>query len=206
VLGFAEALAKEAGAVLSPAAGDHLRRIASAAREMEQLIDDLFSLSTLTRAEFHRGDVDLGRLAEDVVGQLRREHPWRKVEVAVAQGLRTRADPGLLRVLLENLVGNAWKFTSGAEAPRIEIGSELRDGEPAFFVRDNGAGFDMGNAGRLFTPFQRLHDKATFEGTGIGLATVKRIVLRHGGRVWANAAPGKGATFFFTLEPHRVAA
>jgi light-regulated signal transduction histidine kinase (bacteriophytochrome) len=172
----------------------------TATDRMGELIDALLSLSRVTRAEFRREAVDLSRLAEAVVKQLRLGQPDRSVEFvnegdAVAQG-----DAPLLRALLENLIGNAWKFTGGRPGARISFGmTQEPDGIPAYYVRDNGAGFDMAYAKKLFAPFQRLHTEREFPGTGIGLATVQRIVHRHGGRVWADGMVGEGATFHFTL-------
>jgi light-regulated signal transduction histidine kinase (bacteriophytochrome) len=142
----------------------------------------------------------VGELARLVAGELRQREPQRKVELSIWDGMLANADPRLLRAALENLMGNAWKFTSKAEHAHIEVGV-LRDGGRAtFFVRDNGAGFDMAYASKLFGAFQRLHSANEYQGTGIGLATVQRIVHRHGGRIWSDAKPGKGAVFFFTLE------
>jgi signal transduction histidine kinase len=166
---------------------------------MGHLIDDLMSLARVHSVELHRSDVDLGELAREVVDELRRRDPARQVEVAIAGGVRARGDERLLRAALENLVGNAWKFTARTAGARIAFGCEPKDGVPCYFVRDNGAGFDMRYANKLFAPFQRLHAQSEFEGTGIGLATVHRIIARHGGRVWPDAAPGQGATFWFTL-------
>jgi light-regulated signal transduction histidine kinase (bacteriophytochrome) len=144
-------------------------------------------------------DVDLSALAAAVMAELTRADPGRPVEVHIAQGLRARGDPALLRLLLENLLGNAWKFTGHETPARIEVGVE-RDGDRlAYYVRDNGVGFDMAYADKLFGAFQRLHGATEFPGTGIGLATVQRIILRHGGQVWAHSTVGQGATFFFTL-------
>jgi light-regulated signal transduction histidine kinase (bacteriophytochrome) len=168
---------------------------------MGQLIEDLLNLSRVSRVGLQRRDLDLGEIATQVVAELQQREPERKVEVSIWEGLQANADPRLLRAALENLVGNAWKFTARATQARIEIGA-LRDGGLAtFFVRDNGAGFDMAYASKLFGAFQRLHAANEYQGTGIGLATVQRIVHRHGGRIWADAKPEKGAVFFFTLAP-----
>ena len=148
------------------------------------------------------GAIDLSVLAESIVAELRKTQPDRKVEVVLAPRLSVNADPNLMRIALENLLGNAWKFTRGRERAKIEFGMLQRDGELVYFVGDNGAGFDMAYASKLFGAFQRLHPPADFEGTGIGLATVQRIIHRHGGRVWAEGEPNKGATFYFTL-PHQ---
>jgi light-regulated signal transduction histidine kinase (bacteriophytochrome) len=166
---------------------------------MGQLIEDLLNLSKVSRAELQRRDVDLGQIAREVLAELRQRDPGREVEVSIWDGLTAHADGRLMRAALENLLGNAWKFSARTAAPRIEVGA-TRDGEHVtFFVRDNGAGFDMKYANKLFGAFQRLHAASEFQGTGIGLATVQRIVHRHGGRIWADASPGKGAVFYFTL-------
>jgi light-regulated signal transduction histidine kinase (bacteriophytochrome) len=162
---------------------------------MGQLIDALLGLANLTRSRLHLETVDLSAIAAGVVERLRASSPDREVEVRIDPGLSARGDAGLLLAVFENLLGNAWKFTSKKPVANISFG---RAGA-AFFVKDDGAGFEMQYARKLFGAFQRLHGKHEFEGTGIGLATVQRIVHRHGGRVWAEAAPGKGATFHFTL-------
>ena len=160
----------------------------------------LLSLARVTRAALRRERVDLGELARCIVAQLAAESPERRVELVVHDGdLAVEIDPPLARALLANLLGNAWKFTGKTERARIELGATAESGVRAFFVRDNGAGFDMAFANKLFAPFQRLHSTSEFPGTGIGLATVQRIVHRHGGRVWAEGVSG-GATFHFTLE------
>ena len=197
--GFSRVLVEDYGPSLDAEAKQYLDRIMAATERMGNLIDALLSLSRLTRLELRRETVDLARLADGVIAQLRTGQPDRKVDVVVQQGVRTRGDAPLLRALLENLLGNAWKFTGGRDGARIEFGVEPTDDGPAYFVRDNGAGFDMQFAGRLFTPFQRLHSQTEFAGTGIGLATVQRIVHRHGGRIWAESAVDAGATFRFTL-------
>jgi signal transduction histidine kinase len=177
-----------------------LKRIEQAGGVMDQLVGDLFALSTVTRGELQRSPVDLGALAESIVGNLRRGTPEREVRLQVSGPAIARGDPGLLRVVLENLLGNAWKFTGQRADASIELGCLESASERTFFVRDNGAGFDAANAAKLFTPFQRQHSASEFAGTGIGLATVQRIVHRHGGRVWAESSVGQGATFFFTLS------
>jgi signal transduction histidine kinase len=177
----------------------YLRFIHEAGTRMSQLIEDLLTLSRTTRGELTRQPLDLSGLVRDVVRQLRESNPGRQVDFIVADGIHVDADPRLLRAALENLLGNAWKFTSKQPAARIEFGVGEEQGAPIYFIRDNGAGFDMTYASKLFGVFQRLHAASDFEGTGIGLATVQRIILRHGGRIWAESAVGKGATFFFTL-------
>jgi signal transduction histidine kinase len=203
--GFATALVEDYGSGLDDGAKAFLDRITSNVRRMNALIADLLELSRISRASVARRVVDLSALCAEITTELHQSHPERSVELEIAPGLSASADPALLRVMLVNLIGNAWKYTTRTPAPRIEIGSAQADaGAPVFFVRDNGAGFDMTYAHRLFTPFQRLHDAKQFEGTGVGLAIVQRIVQRHGGRAWAQAAPDRGATFFISL-PQDVA-
>jgi signal transduction histidine kinase len=198
--GFSQALHQESGEALGERGVHYLTRIRSGVRRMTELVDDLLSLATIGRAELVRQEVDVSAIARRVASDLAARPPGRSVDVHIEEGLAARADPRLTTVLLENLIGNAWKFTGTRDHPRIEVGRSAAEGR-AFFVRDNGAGFDMSQAGRLFAPFQRLHTAAEFEGTGIGLATVQRIVSRHGGRVWAESEAGRGATFHFTLDP-----
>jgi light-regulated signal transduction histidine kinase (bacteriophytochrome) len=194
--GFSQILLEHHRAQLDEQARHYLERVRAGSVRMGHLIDDLMSLAKIQRAEMHRAEVDLSAIAREVVEELRRRDPARVVEVTVADGVRARADGRLLRAALENLLANAWKFTSKTAAPRITFGCE---GGETYFVRDNGAGFDMAYAHKLFAPFQRLHAQSEFEGTGIGLATVSRIITRHGGRLWAEAVEGQGATFWFTL-------
>ncbi|MBK9373121.1 MAG: hypothetical protein IPN03_05190 [Holophagales bacterium] len=171
---------------------------------MASLIDGLLNLSRLKRLELSLVPVDVSRLATSVAADLLALEPGRAVQVVVAEGMTTEGDPRLLHVVLENLIGNALKFTSKSSGARIEIGCAQTDGQKAFFVKDNGVGFDMAHATKLFEPFQRLHGVDDFPGTGIGLATVQRIVARHGGRIWPEASPGAGATFFFSLGNDRT--
>jgi len=178
----------------------YLRRICKSAERMGDLIDDLLDLSRLTRSELKPVGVDLGNLARTVIEEFRKNDPQRQVEVGIEDGLSATGDERLLRILLENLLGNAWKFTRDRTPARIEVGLGVsEEGRPCYFVKDNGAGFDMAYADKLFGAFQRLHRESEFEGTGIGLATAARIVHRHGGRIWATSQPDRGATFFFTL-------
>ena len=193
--GFTKILLEEHTAHLEEAAG-YVTRIQNNVRRMSALIDALLGLSRLSRGELNRTNVDLSRLARAVLAQLAAAEPQRSVEVHVDDGLVALADSRLMRTLLENLLGNAWKFTGKTAAPRIELGAT---DERTFFVRDNGAGFDLAQAGKLFSPFERLHTADEFPGTGIGLATVQRIVHRHGGKIWVLARVNAGATFFFTL-------
>jgi signal transduction histidine kinase/HAMP domain-containing protein len=196
---FSRALVEDCAAQLPPEGHDHLRRITSGAQRMAELIDDLFALSKVTRGEFRREHVDLSAAATAIAGELARHEPERRAEISIAPGVFAEADPKLMKIVLENLLGNAWKFTSKLEVAKIAFG--VADG--VYFVRDNGAGFDMQYAKTLFAPFQRLHTDKEFAGTGIGLATVSRIIQRHGGRIWAEAAVGDGATFRFTLPEGR---
>jgi PAS domain S-box-containing protein len=199
--GFCQAVEEDEESTLSPAARGYLERVRRASARMGQLIDDLLSLSRLSRMGLRREPVDLTALAHAVVAELAAREPQRSVEVRVRPELRVDADPRLLRVLLGNLLGNAWKFTQRVERPRIELSASSQEGRTVYCVRDNGAGFDMKYADKLFSPFQRLHEAREFPGTGIGLAIVQRVVHRHGGQVWAESAPGQGAAFFFTFEP-----
>ncbi|MBN1136893.1 MAG: PAS domain S-box protein, partial [Anaerolineae bacterium] len=197
--GFSQALLEDYADQLDAAGQDYLRRVRAGSQHMGQLIDDLLKLSRLTRFEMQQEKVDLSALAHEIAAELRRTQPERQVEFAIADGVVACGDTRLLRVVLENLLGNAWKFTGKQAHAKIEFGCAAEEGGPVYFVRDDGAGFDMAYAGRLFGAFQRLHSTAEFEGSGIGLATVQRITHRHGGRVWAEGMPNQGATFYFTL-------
>jgi signal transduction histidine kinase len=199
--GYCTAIIEDVGDKLPSEPKRYLERAAAAAERLGHLIDALLSLSRVSRTAFERVPVDLTAVAETVIAQLRASAPDRRVSFTAAPHIVANGDPTLLRALLENLLGNAWKFTSKSESARIELGRTQHEGVTALFVRDNGAGFDMEYAGRLFAPFQRLHSAEDFAGTGIGLATVQRIVRRHGGTIWAEGAVGRGATMFFTLEP-----
>jgi protein-histidine pros-kinase len=201
--GFSQALLEDYSDKLDEEGKDTLTRVRAAAQRMAELIDNLLSLSQMTRSELIREDLDLTQIARAVAGELVETDPSRKVEFVIEEGLKANADPRLLRIVLENLFGNAWKFTSKNNYARIEFGSMRDNGMPAYFVRDDGAGFDMTYANKLFGAFQRLHKATEFKGTGIGLATVQRIIHRHGGRVWANGVIDKGATFFFTVGNNR---
>ncbi|HEU5315479.1 MAG TPA: ATP-binding protein, partial [Chloroflexota bacterium] len=215
--GFSRIVLDRYAAQLDAVGQDYLRRVRAASQRMGQLIDDLLALSRVSRAELRRERLDLTALAQAVAAELRERQPERHVDLLVRSGLEAIGDPSLVRAVLENLIGNAWKFTGKRERARIEVGTlgslvgrgtlgapERRtptrlDGLTAFFVRDNGAGFDMAYADKLFGAFQRLHATADFEGTGVGLATVQRIVRRHGGWVWAESEVDQGATFYFAL-------
>jgi PAS domain S-box-containing protein len=197
--GFSKGLVEDHAAQLPPEAHELLSDVRQAAQRMAVLIDDLLRLARLTRAPLTRTRVNLSRLAESVIAELRRGDPGRAVAVHIQSGLTAEGDEPLIRVALENLFANAWKFTARKEHPEIWFGARIVDGTQAFFVRDNGAGFDMTYADKLFVTFQRLHATSEFPGTGIGLATVQRVVRRHGGRAWAIGEPGRGATVSFTL-------
>ena len=182
-----------------------MAQIEASGTHMNTLLDSLLSLSRLSRTTMSRQPVDLRLIAEEVVCQLRAGDAGRPVEVVLSGDLSVDGDPSLLRIVLGNLLSNAWKFSAKRPDARIEVG-RLPSSPPTLFVRDNGAGFNMAYAERLFAPFQRFHSAEEFPGTGIGLATVQRIVRRHGGRIWAESAPGQGATFFFTLAGEAEAA
>ena len=198
--GFSQVLLEDYGGRLDETGRQHLQRIRKGAGRMGQLIDDLLHLSRIGREKLNLETVDLSGLSGKVLGELTQAEPQRRVEVVVQPALRLQADRRLAEVMLENLLRNAWKFTQKQPDPRIVIGEKLLPGgEKAIFVQDNGDGFDMAQADKLFKPFQRLHSASDYEGTGIGLAIVRRIIQHHGGRVWAQAEPGRGATFFFTI-------
>lgn len=197
--GFSQVLLEDCGERLDGTGRDALGRVRVATARMAQLIDDLLRLSRVSRAELRQEDIDLSEMARGVVSELSLSELGRHVEVHVAEGVTAEGDPELVRLVLENLLGNAFKFTSKRAGARVDFGVERLDGVPVYFVRDNGVGFDMAYVDKLFGAFQRLHAGAEFPGTGIGLATVQRVVHRHGGRIWAQAAQGEGATFRFTL-------
>ena len=199
VSGYSTMLIEDYGDRLDAEARQQLTRIAAGAQRMGEIIDALLSLARLTRTEPRQELVDLTRLARTVIAQLKAREPDRVVDFVVPDGLVVQGDPQLLRLVMDNLLGNAWKFTGKQPAARIELGREEVNGTVAYYVRDNGAGFDMALADKLFAPFRRLHTPAEFEGNGVGLATVQRIVRRHGGRIWAEGAEAAGATFHFTL-------
>jgi signal transduction histidine kinase len=202
--GFSQILLEDYADKLDEVGEDYLERVRAASQHMGNLIDDLLDLSRVSRRPLRRERVDLSALATGIIDGLRRSQPERDVEFVTEENTLAFADPNLMTVVLENLLNNAWKFTSKQPHARIEFGSVPREGGTrAYFVRDDGAGFDMAYAEKLFGAFQRLHGAREFEGTGIGLATVQRIVLRHGGRVWAEGGVGEGATFFFTLSSER---
>jgi light-regulated signal transduction histidine kinase (bacteriophytochrome) len=197
--GFSQALLEDYHDVLDQEGRHYLRELRNASQEMAHLIDDLLELARVTRSEMQDEVVDLSVIAAAIVGDLRRQADGRNVIVKIEEDLTTHGDKRLLRVMMTNLLANAWKFTSKVKRAEIVFGREGIDGETVYFVRDNGTGFDMAHADKLFGAFQRLHTAVEFEGTGIGLATVQRIVRRHRGRVWARGAVYRGATFYFTL-------
>lgn len=198
--GFSQALIEDYAEQLDDAGRDFLKRIRAASQRMARLIDDLLRLSRITRVEINVDNVDLSAIASIILNQLREGAPDRRVAVHIAPGLTVKADPRLLQVAVENLLDNAWKFTAGNCQAEIDLGVDTADpAMPVYYVRDNGAGFDMAYAESLFKPFHRLHSNEEFMGIGIGLATVQRIIQRHGGRIWADAEPQRGAIFYFTL-------
>jgi len=197
--GFSLALLEDYEEKLDAEGKDNLHRVRAATQRMGVLIDDLLDLSRVTRAEIKLQQVDLSAIGRSIGAELEKNEPERRIEIHIQEGLEAYADPNLMQIALENLLGNAWKFTSKRKSARIEFGQAQSNGSSAFYVRDDGAGFDSARAARLFGAFQRFHDKNDFPGTGVGLATVQRIIQRHGGRIWAESAVGKGATFYFRL-------
>lgn len=197
--GFSQALLDFYNDKLDDTGKDYLSRIRNNSQRMAQLIDDMLQLSRLTRDELHVEDINLSRIAEELRQELETQQPERHVEFVIQPELRTRADEHLMQALLQNLLANAWKFTSTHETAKIEFGSLLQDEKTVYYVRDDGAGFEMEFVHKLFGAFQRLHHMNEFPGTGIGLATAQRIIHRHGGQIWAEGAVNKGATFFFTV-------
>ena len=197
--GFSLALLEDYADKLDEKGKDYLHRVRAATQRMGILIDDLLNLSRVTRSEMRLENSDLSAIARSVAVELQKVDPERRVEFRIEEGLETFVDSHLLRITLENLLGNAWKFTSKRESACIEFGKTHVDGKSPYYVRDNGAGFDPAYADRLFGAFQRLHDRNDFPGTGVGLATVQRIIHRHGGHIWAQSAVEEGATFYFTL-------
>jgi light-regulated signal transduction histidine kinase (bacteriophytochrome) len=200
ITSFSQALLEDHSDDLDEEGRDYLERVVRSGRRMAALIEDLMVLSRISRDEMVRREVDLSATALEIADELAQAEPARDVVVDIAPDLVVEADPKQLRILLENLLANAWKFTALQPQARIELGADPgTNGQRVFYVRDNGAGFDMDHATRLFTPFQRLHSEAEFSGTGVGLATVQRVARRHGGRVWAEGRVHQGATFYFTI-------
>jgi len=197
--GFGEALQQSAAGKLSAEEAGWLQKIADAAARMDRLTEDLLRLSRITRSQLKREPTDLSLLAREVIHELRQSHPGRHVVFAISDSLWAMADPALMRAALDNLLGNAWKYTGKRPQALISFGKERREDQAVYCVRDNGAGFDMAYAAKLFAPFQRLHSAREFPGSGVGLACAARIIRKHGGRIWADAKTGEGAAFFFTL-------
>lgn len=198
--GFSQALAEDYGEHLDAVGHDYLNRVRRAAQRMGLLIDDLLRLARVTRTEMKQVPVDLSTLAQEVIADLHKHKAYSPAPFKVQANLIAYGDPALLRIVMENLLDNAWKYSSKVDQPKIEVGSVTQDGRTVYFVRDNGAGFDMAYVNKLFGAFQRLHREEEFPGTGVGLATVKRIVHRHGGEIWGEGQPGVGALFSFTLS------
>ncbi len=198
--GFSNMLKEDYAGSLDERGRGYIATVGVSVSKMSNLIEDLLGLSRLSRLPMKVEKTDLSAIAGSVVAGLRQAEPERQVELIVHPGLTANADPGLARIALENLLRNAWKYTGKNDNAKIEVGAEMRDGKPVFYVRDNGVGFDMAHAQKLFQPFQRLHSEKDFPGSGIGLATVRRILHRHGGEIWAESEVGNGTTFYFTLE------
>jgi light-regulated signal transduction histidine kinase (bacteriophytochrome) len=197
--GFSQILQETAPAALDEKSRHYLQRIQDASLRMSSLIEDLLNLSRIGRSELTARPISLSQIAAEAAAAVRERHPAREVHLEIAPGMDVNADPRLLRIALENLVSNAWKYTARAAQAQVTIGTQAGEHGPVYFVRDNGIGFDMKYADKLFVPFQRLHAETEFPGSGIGLVTIQRIIVRHGGRVWADAKPDEGATFYFTL-------
>lgn len=197
--GYSSILLNEYGMNLDSIAQQYLRQVRTGAQQMGRLIDDMLKLSRITRSEFKMGEVDLSCLAQGIFNDLHEAQPDREIDFVCPPNIIVRADPDMLRIVLMNLLSNSWKFTRNSPKPRIEVGSCEQDGQKVFFIKDNGVGFEMAYANKLFGAFQRLHSDEEFEGSGIGLAIVQRIIQRHNGRIWARGAVGQGATFYFTL-------
>ena len=198
--GFARAISEDCAEELDADGRRYLQHVLDAAQRMSGMLEGLLSLARIGRAEFHPVPLEVSRIARSILDRLRSAEPARAIEVVIPDDIAADADPTLLTIALDALLQNAWKFTRGCKPARVEIGVQPAS-PPVYFVRDNGVGFDMRYAGKLFGPFQRLHSEREFEGAGIGLAMAHRIVRRHGGRIWAQAAPDSGATFHFTLGP-----
>lgn len=196
---FTEALLEDYTSGHTQELQQHSERIKRNVKRMATMIDDMLRMAQAVRSDVRRSEVDLAEICAEIAEKLKAQAPARAAEISVGTGMRVVADPGLMRIVLENLIGNAWKYTSRQERTRIEISMLPAPQEVTIRVKDNGVGFSMSETRQLFAPFQRLRSSAGFEGTGVGLATVARIVHRHGGRIWAEAEPGKGATFSFTL-------
>ncbi len=202
IIGFGRILMENQAGILDEQGKANLERINLSAVKMSRLIEDLLSLSRISLQEIEWTKLDLSKVASRIVSDLRESDPSRRVEVRIAEGLSTDGDESLITILLTNLLGNAWKFTSKKVSARIEFGTLVKDGRNVYYIRDNGAGFDAQHREKMFLPFHRLHTEEEFEGTGIGLAIVKRVIHRHGGDIWAEGTPGEGATVYFTFSNH----
>lgn len=200
VQAFCELMQDEYAKVLNDNGKEYLSIIRKSAERMSELIGDMLSLSRVTRVELHRKNVNLSTIAKDVINTLQKIEPKRSVRIAIQENVFANCDPGLMKIVMENLLSNSWKFTRRKEDPMIGFGVDFKEDNAIYYVRDNGAGFDMKFIERLFKPFHRLHSESEFEGTGVGLATVYRIIKKHGGDIWADAIKNKGATFYFTLQ------
>jgi light-regulated signal transduction histidine kinase (bacteriophytochrome) len=200
ITGFSNVLLEDYSKELDNEGKSYLKKISDSGELMGQLMDDLLKLSRVTRSDLTMEKLDLSDMARKIVGDLAKDEPTRNVKVTIAPNMTTEGDKNLLSLALQNLLGNAWKYSSKTAKPQIEMGITDHNGKQAYFVRDNGVGFDMAYANKLFQPFQRLHKATEFAGTGIGLASVQRIIRRHGGEVWAESRVGEGATFYFTLN------
>ena len=197
--GFSQLMLEEHTDQLDDTARDYLQRVCNGANKMGQLIDEILEFSRVGRCQIKKQSVSFSELSTEIIRQLRTQEPDREVETEIAQGVKVQGDRHLLRIVLDNLLNNAWKYTSKVKLARIEFGWLMQGPQEVYFVKDNGAGFDMRYMDKLFGAFQRLHSATEFEGNGIGLATVQRVIQRHGGRVWAESEVGNGATFYFTL-------
>jgi K+-sensing histidine kinase KdpD len=206
IIGFSEILKQQCAARLDKQCTDYLNHIHASATRMNRLIDTLLDYSRLTHIKLRRKVVSLSQMARSLAMELRMHEPERQVTFVIADGIMVNGDARLLKVVLANILGNSWKFTGKRAEAVIEFGETVCAEQRVCFIRDNGSGFAMADADRLFAPFQRLHDSSEFKGHGIGLATVQRIIGSHGGRVWAEGEPGKGATFYFTLPEEGPAA
>ena len=200
IYGFADLFMKNNAEKLDEKGNRYLSGIHTGTEKMSRLIDDLLKLSQISKQEIRQREVSLSEIATSIVSELREANPDRNVDVDIAGGITVFADKGLIELVLSNLIGNAWKFTSKTEHARVEFGTIRQDGRVIYYVRDNGAGFDQQYAGKMFWPFHRLHSEGAFEGTGIGLAIVERIIRSHGGKIWAEGEEGKGATVYFSLR------
>jgi light-regulated signal transduction histidine kinase (bacteriophytochrome) len=203
--GFSQILQENAPPGLDDKSRHYLQRIHDASMRMSGLIEDLLNLSRIGRSELTARPISLSQIASEAAAAIRERHPTRDVQLEIAPDIEVSADPRLLRIALENLLSNAWKYSSRSPQARVTVGTQMGDQGPVYFVRDNGVGFDMKYADKLFVPFQRLHPEAEFPGSGIGLVTVQRIIARHGGRIWADAKPDEGATFYFTIAGQAAA-